>query len=116
MVERTKSLTAVFACLCDPTRRDILRRVAKRGMAIGEIAEAYPMSFAAVARHVNVLARAQLVHKQRQGKQQLISITPAPLGSASRYLERYRGLWEQRLDRLGRYLQASNEEHDDGSA
>lgn len=115
MVERVENLTAVFTCLSDPTRRDILRRVAKRGMAIGEIAKAYPMSFAAVAKHIQVLARAALVRRQRQGKHQFISINPGPLGSASRYLERYRGLWEQRLDRLGSHLKTSNEGHNDGT-
>jgi DNA-binding transcriptional ArsR family regulator len=115
MVERAESLTAIFACLSDPTRRDILRRVAKRGLAIGEIAETYPMSFAAVAKHIEVLARAELVRKQRQGKHQLISINAGPLGSASRYLERYRELWEQRLDRLGNHLKTSNEGNNDGT-
>jgi DNA-binding transcriptional ArsR family regulator len=115
MVERSESLTSVFASLSDPTRRDILRRVAKRGMVIGEIADAYPMSFAAVARHVEVLARAELVRKQRQGKHQFISINPGPLGAASRYLERYSELWERRLDRLGSYLKTRNEGQSDGN-
>lgn len=115
MVERAAALTLVFACLSDPTRRDILRRVAKGRLAVGEIADAYPISFAAVARHIEVLARAELVRKQRQGKHQLISLNPGPLGSASRYLERYRGLWEQRLDRLGSHLKASSRGHDDGT-
>lgn len=104
MVERAKQLDVVFAALSDPTRRDILKRVATKSMSIGEIAQNYTISFAGVAKHVDLLTRSDLVTKTRQGKEQVVALHPAPLGVASHYLEQYRDMWEQRLDALGRYL------------
>jgi DNA-binding transcriptional ArsR family regulator len=109
MVERMKLLDSVFGSLGDPTRRDILQRVARKSLNIGEIARSYPVSFAAVAKHIQVLAQARLVTKTRQGKLQVISINAAPLHSAVRYLEQYRPQWEQRLDRLGAFLESTTE-------
>lgn len=104
MVERTTALDAVFASLSDPTRRDILRRVSRRSMSVSEIAGHYPVSLAAVAKHLTVLERARLIEKTRRGKEQIVTIAPKPLAAASEYLDRYRELWEKRLDALDRYL------------
>ena len=59
MVEREAKLDLVFSCLSDPTRRDMVKRIAKTSMSIGQIAEHYTISFAAVAKHVNVLVHAR---------------------------------------------------------
>lgn len=99
------SLDTVFASLSDLTRRDILKRVGRKRMSIGQIAEHYTISFAAVAKHVDVLARSQLVTKTRQGKEQIVALSPIAFAAASRYLDQYREMWEQRLDGLDRYLQ-----------
>jgi DNA-binding transcriptional ArsR family regulator len=104
MVERSEQLDDVFASLGDQTRRNILMRIAKRSMNIGQIAQPYPISFAAVAKHVDVLVRAHLVTKTRQGKEQIIALNPATLAAADNYLEQYRHMWEQRLDSLDHYL------------
>lgn len=106
MVEN-KGLDAVFHCLADPTRRDILRRVSSRELSMNEIAHSYArvMSLAAVSKHVRVLEDARLVRKRRVGKQQLVALSPPALKDASRYLEWFRALWEQRLDSLDAYLQ-----------
>jgi DNA-binding transcriptional ArsR family regulator len=107
MVERLDHLNQVFGSLSDPTRRDILKRLGKADMNIGQIAEPYPMSFAAVAKHVDVLLRANLVTKTRRGKEQRIAIQPTAFTDATHYLEQYRILWEQRLDALDRFLKTS---------
>jgi DNA-binding transcriptional ArsR family regulator len=104
MVECFEQLDDVFASLSDSTRRDILKRIAKRSMNIGQVAQPYSISFAAVAKHVDVLVRAHLVTKTRQGKEQVIALNPATLAAADRYLEQYRDMWEQRLDSLDHYL------------
>ena len=104
MVERVDRLSVVFGSLSDATRRDILKRIKKRSMNIGQIAEPYSISFAAVAKHVEVLVRAHLVTKTRQGKEQVIALNPASLAAANRYLEQYREMWEERLDSLDHYL------------
>ena len=107
MVERVKQLDSIFSSLGDPTRRDILQRVSRKSLNIGEIARSYPVSFAAVAKHIQVLTHARLVTKTRQGKLQVVSINSEPLNSAMRYLEQYRPLWEQRLDRLSAFLEST---------
>lgn len=102
MVEYTIDLDAVFHSLADPTRRDILRRVMHKELSVNDVARAYEnnMSLAAVSKHVRVLENARLVQKHRVGKQQFIAPSPPALKDASEYLERYRRLWEERLDRL----------------
>jgi DNA-binding transcriptional ArsR family regulator len=104
MVEYTLSLDNIFSSLSDPTRRDILRRVARQEMSIGEIARYYDLTFAAVSKHLKVLERARLIIKQRRGKEQMVTVVPQTLKDADEYLEQYRRLWEERFDRLDALL------------
>ncbi len=78
-------------------------------MSIGEIATHYQLTFAAIAKHLNVLQRAKLISKSRHGKEQIVSISPSSLAAASKYLEAYKQLWENRLDSLDTYLQSIHE-------
>jgi DNA-binding transcriptional ArsR family regulator len=105
MVERQAHLDLVFGSLSDTTRRDILRRVARQGLSVGEIASTYDISLAAVSKHVVVLERARLVTKRREGKQHVVTLSPAPLTDAQKQLDLYREIWESRLDRLEKYLE-----------
>ena len=97
-------LDAVFAALADPTRRDILRRGTRKPMSIGEVAEPYRMSLAAVSKHIRVLEKAKFVTKKRVGKQYVVSIQPFAFEEASGYLKEYERLWNDRLDRLEKFL------------
>ncbi len=106
MVEQRNQLNYVFGSLSDPTRRDILKKVSKKSMSVGEIATHYQLTFAAVAKHLEVLNRAELISKSRRGKEQIVSITPGTLATASNYLENYKQLWEKRLDSLDKYLKS----------
>jgi DNA-binding transcriptional ArsR family regulator len=108
MVERTYQLDFVFGCLSDPTRRDILGRVNKHAMSVSAIAENYDFSLAGIAKHLSVLERAGLIHKERQGKEQIVSIDPNGLAAANDYLETYRELWEHRLDSLDTFVTSFN--------
>jgi DNA-binding transcriptional ArsR family regulator len=108
MVEPSNKLDSVFGSLSDPTRRDILKRVSKKSMNVGEIAKHYDLSFAAVAKHLDVLHRAKLINKNRRGKEQIVSISPNTLATANKYLESYKQIWEKRLDSLDAYLQSIN--------
>lgn len=101
-------LDSVFRSLGDPTRRDMLKRLGKRGMSIGDIAEYYDLTFAAVAKHVDVLARAGLVTKSRHGKEQVVTLAPHAFAAANAYLESYRQLWENRLSSLDAYMKKTN--------
>jgi len=100
MVEQTLSLDSIFSSLSDPTRRDILRRLIKDSLSISELAKPYDLTFAAISKHVKVLERADLVIKQRRGKEQMVSVVPQTLKEADDYLEAYRQLWEERFSRL----------------
>lgn len=110
MVEYKQQLDAVFGSLADPTRRDILRRVAKKELSINEVAALYAkhMSLAAVSKHIQVLEKAKLVKKHRKGKQHFIALSPPAVHSAAKYLEKYKELWEERLDRLERLLEEAS--------
>jgi DNA-binding transcriptional ArsR family regulator len=105
MVEHHAHLDLVFGSLSDTTRRDILRRVAREELSVGEIAASYDISFAAVSKHLVVLEKARLVTKRREGKLQIATFSPAALTDASKHLERVRDIWENRLDRLEKYLE-----------
>jgi DNA-binding transcriptional ArsR family regulator len=110
MVEYSFSLDNLFSALSDPTRRDILARVARQELAVGEIAEHYHLTFAAVSKHLKVMEKAKLIIKRRRGKQQLVMISPMALKSADDYLEYYRKLWEARLDSLDQYLSQGDQQ------
>jgi DNA-binding transcriptional ArsR family regulator len=105
MVERQAGLDSIFGSLADTTRRDILRRVAGGELSVGEIASSYDISLAAVSKHLFVLEKARLVTKHREGKMQVVALSPAALTDAATHLERYRDIWESRLDRLEKYLE-----------
>ena len=107
MVEQTNQLDYIFGSLSDQTRRDILRRVSRKSMSVGEIATHYELTFAAVAKHLEVLNRAKLITKSRLGKQQIVSISPVTMALASRYIETYQQLWEDRLDSLDAFLKTT---------
>ena len=105
MIERNARLDSIFGSLADTTRRDILRRVAGHELSVGEIASSYDISLAAVSKHLIVLEHARLVTKRREGKLQVVGLSPATLTDAAKHLERYRDIWESRLDRLEKYLE-----------
>lgn len=103
-IEANMQIDLLFAALSDSTRRSILERVAKIEMSIGEIAEHYNMSFAAIAKHISVLEKAQLIRKQRRGKEQMVIIVPDTLAIARQHIERYAAMWSDRFDSLDAIL------------
>lgn len=105
MVEYTFQLDDIFGCLADPTRRDILSRVAKAEYSVGELVQKYDVSFAAISKHLKVMERAKLVVKRKEGKKSMVSLSPYALQSADEYLEQYRLMWQSRHDKLERLLQ-----------
>jgi DNA-binding transcriptional ArsR family regulator len=95
---------AVFRALSDSTRRDILRRCATDGPSVSQLAEAYPMSFAAVQKHVAVLERAGLVAKERSGRERLVHTDTAAVERAHRALDRLEATWRGRAGRMSDVL------------
>jgi len=90
----------VFAALADQTRRDIVRRAIGGEEGVLELAGHYPMSFAAVQKHVAVLERAGLITKQRIGRRKVVRTNLESLLAARRLLDRYEELWRARIDRM----------------
>jgi DNA-binding transcriptional ArsR family regulator len=94
----------VFAALADHTRRDIVRRAISAEEGVVELAGHYPMSFAAVQKHVAVLERAGLITKQRIGRRKVVRTNPEPLLVARRLLDQYEELWRARIDRMNELI------------
>ena len=97
-------LSATFAALADPTRRAILARLALGETSVSELAEPFDISLPAVSRHLKVLEHAGLIARGREAQWRPCRIEPQALKSVDEWLEEYRRLWEQRLDRLEDYL------------
>jgi DNA-binding transcriptional ArsR family regulator len=102
----------LFHALADATRRDILRRCAQDESSVSRLAEAYPMSFAAVQKHVVVLERAGLVTKQRRGREQLVRSELDAVRRARQALDQLEMAWRGRVDRMSDLLaQAADQEN-----
>jgi DNA-binding transcriptional ArsR family regulator len=96
----TPDFDRTFAALADATRRDIVRRAIDGGEGVAELSRHYPMSFAAVQKHVAVLERAGLVTKERNGRRRVVRTSLEGLHVARRLLDRYEELWRGRIDRM----------------
>jgi DNA-binding transcriptional ArsR family regulator len=94
----------VFHALADATRRDILLATLDGEHNVSALARRYPMSFAAVQKHVAVLEDAGLVTKQRHGRQQLVRGNVATIRQAHRLLEQLEAVWRGRIDQIGEIL------------
>ncbi|HEY3895451.1 MAG TPA: metalloregulator ArsR/SmtB family transcription factor [Pseudonocardiaceae bacterium] len=94
----------VFHALADATRRNIVAVVLQGEHSVSDLARRYPMSFAAVQKHVAVLERAGLVTKKRRGREQRVSGNIDVLRAVHRLLDRLETVWRQRIDRIGEIL------------
>ena len=90
----------MFGALADHTRRDIVRRAITAEEGIVELASHYPMSFAAVQKHIAILERAGLVSKQRVGRRKVVRTNLAQVLAVRRLLDQYEELWRGRVDRM----------------
>ncbi len=97
-------LSTTFAALADPTRRAILARLALGETSVLKLAEPFNMSLPAVSKHLKVLERAGLITRTRDAQMRPCRIEARALKEADDWLEEYRRLWEERLDRLDDYL------------
>jgi DNA-binding transcriptional ArsR family regulator len=97
-------LSSTFAALADPTRRAILARLALGESSVLKLAEPFDMSLPAISKHLKVLERAGLITRTRDAQMRPCRIEVRALKEADDWLEEYRRLWEERLDRLDGYL------------
>jgi DNA-binding transcriptional ArsR family regulator len=105
-----ESLDLVFHALADATRRDILRRCTQGVPSVSRLALTYPMSFAAVQKHVAVLERAGLVTKERKGREALVRTDLTAVGRARQALDEFEVAWRGRVDRMSRLLAEAADE------
>ena len=100
-------LDEVFAALADPTRRAILSDLAGGARTVGQLAAPHSMTLPAISKHLTVLRRAGLITQRRSGRTQVCSLTPAPLGRATAWLQQHQQFWTERIDSLERFLETS---------
>lgn len=98
------ALSTTLSALADPTRRAILARLAAGEASVTELAEPFAMTMPAVSKHLKVLERAHLIERSRRAQWRPCRLAPEPLRDVADWVEHYRGLWEDRLDRLDDYL------------
>ena len=99
----------LFGALADATRRDIVRRAMDGELGVAELAQQYPMSFAAVQKHIAILERAGLVSKHRIGRRKVVRTNVEGVRVAQRLLDRYEQLWRDRIDRMTDLITTSKE-------
>ena len=97
-------LSATIFAIADPTRRGLLARLAKGNATVGELAEPYDMSVAAISKHLKVLEGAGLISRGREAQWRPCHLEAKPLEAVSDWLGDYRLFWERNLDSLDAYL------------
>jgi DNA-binding transcriptional ArsR family regulator len=107
---RAATLDHTFHALADPTRRAMLRRLARGEQSIGELAAPFSMSFAAASKHVRVLERARLLRRRIEGRLHVCRLEAAPLASADEWLRFYERFWSEQLNALDAILLAEDAE------
>lgn len=105
------NLDRTFAALADPTRRALLARLEREDeISVSELARPLPMSLPAVMKHLDVLAEAGLVIREKKGRTVSCRIDAGPMEDAMKWLIQYQRFWTQSLDRLARFLEAKKRE------
>ncbi len=101
-------LSKVFSALADPTRRDLVARLAVGDATVGDLAEPYDVSVQAVSKHLRVLADAGLVSQRKEAQRRHCHLEAEVLDMSTKWIERYRERAEQRYQRLDAVLADMN--------
>jgi DNA-binding transcriptional ArsR family regulator len=105
MVQYQESvLDRAFAALADPTRRALVTRLRERNLSVSELAEPFPISLQGVIKHLDVLANAGLITREKTGRTVSCALSNDPFEQAARWLDRHERAWHERFDRLDAYL------------
>ena len=97
-------LDATFMALADPTRRAILQRLTRGSATVTELAEPFDISLAATSKHLRFLEKANLVRRERKGREHHVSLNAGPLKEAQQWINHYKKFWGRQLDALADYL------------
>ena len=106
----TGKLDRVFQALADPTRRAIVERLSRGPAAVSALAEPFAMSLPAIMQHLGVLQECGLVSTEKTGRVRTCRVDTATLSLAEKWISERRVQWQRRLDRLGAFLAAEQEE------
>ena len=98
-------LDDTFSALADPTRRAILKRLARGSAPMGDLAQPFGMSWPAITKHVKVLERAKLVRREQEGRVHRMHLEGKPLRDARAWIDKYAKFWEGRFDALEKFLE-----------
>jgi len=98
-------LDATFGALADPTRRAILARLALGEASVKELSQPFALSAPTISKHLKVLERSGLITRGRDAQFRPCRLEAAPLREVADWVEQYRALWAERLDRLDAFLQ-----------
>jgi DNA-binding transcriptional ArsR family regulator len=100
----TDALSVTFAALADPTRREILGRLADHEATVNELAAPFEISLQAVSQHLKVLERAGLITRSREAQYRPCRFEAEPLETALEWIEEHRQVWQERFDKLEQHL------------
>jgi DNA-binding transcriptional ArsR family regulator len=114
MPNYSPAVDRTFRALADPTRRAMVERLARGPASVSELAQPLAMSLPAVLQHLQVLEASGLVRSAKAGRVRTCRIQPAALRTAESWIARRRAGWERRLDRLGEYLAAQDDQQNEG--
>lgn len=101
-----RQLDRIFQALADSTRRSMLESLKEGEKSIVELAEPFAMTLAGAAKHVQVLDRAKLISRRKEGRTQYCQLNAAAFEQAQQWFERYSAFWNTRLDDLEKLLAA----------
>jgi DNA-binding transcriptional ArsR family regulator len=101
----TTATADVFAAIADPTRRDLLLRLAREGeKSVSELLEPFSISQPAVSKHLRILRQARLVSSRKEGRIRVYAIEASKLREVHDWVTHFEKYWDEKLDALGRYL------------
>ena len=105
MLNYSDQLDVVFRALSDPTRRYMVEQLSRAPASVSELARPLPVSLPAVVQHLQVLEASGLVRSEKVGRVRTCRIDPDVLTAAQSWIDRQKAIWEQRFDRLEKFLQ-----------
>ncbi len=94
----------LFGALADPTRRDILKRLTENNLTVSEIARGYDYSLPTISKHLSVLERAQLIRKNKVGREHRIQFEPEAMKTVAEYISFYKKFWTTQISNLEKFL------------
>jgi DNA-binding transcriptional ArsR family regulator len=110
MVQYQSELDGAFAAIADPTRRSVLQRLGQGSATITELAQPFGMSLTGMKKHVRILEEVELVRTEKVGRARRCSLGPRRLDDAQQWIESYRQMLDERLDRFGELLEETKDD------